>query len=1031
MSTLKINDYLERLNKSRLVPVEELQQTVKQFAQQHNNRVSIDQLGQHLIQQEMITAWHHQMLVQGKACRFFLAKYKLLSVLEGGGMGVVYLAQHTLMRRQVAIKVLPPDRLKNQKDVERFVAEARLIAQLDHPHIVHAFNVDSIDDAFFLVLEYIAGQDLEKTVAENGPLAADQAARFICQAARGLGHAHQRGIIHRDIKPSNLLLDAHQKIKIVDMGVALLTQATGDHSTSLLVSSEKQNVVGTMDYLAPEQALGRPIDARADLYSLGCTLYYLLTGKPPFAANSMHGVLLKHQSAPAPNPSDFRSEIPEDLSQICQRLMSKNPEDRYSSGEELAGVLQNWLVQHNYDDDPSFDSLSGSRIRRAAEDTAVLTAVPTMDLNLAKLNLHVSPPPVKSSPPRSLPHNWLPQNWLPQNWLPNNWMLLAFPSGATCLLLLVGLGWWMTSGNQTASSDRGSHTITQGHGFVDPTVKWDGILAEEFNADNLEKVSWLPDIGLRSAPGKFGQALLCQGTAYPTLLHRPEFHPTQLSVMTWVYVDQIPSGAELRKWLVSKNANEHDIGSYALVLRGGKVGAFLNMKGQAENLISCFSSNDVLQPGVWQHVAWTYNGSELIVYHNGTEVARQTVNQPLVEFPGTFAIGKRPDNHAPGHFLGRLDDVRLFSRALTPDEIQTHASTDPAQLPAETLSHQFAYFPFDDVDHWRFERGQGAIYPLIDDHFDLPSQLSEGGGKLTLNYADRYSGVASVQVTPDQRHLNRIPGLHLPIRLAPALGEYRYIRFAWKKQHGERICIQFAADSAWGPKDGNPKHELRYSAGPHKCYTASRKVAPQVPSEWTVVTRDMAEDFGEFNMTGLALSPMDGQYALFDHFVLARELRDFDLFDAQHQAQLAAWPSAPVRLKCGLPANQQHLAPGFGLEQQNAVDYNSWPKTAVRTHCYHRAEEMQFRLLVPPSTPGLLRLFFSEQENNTRRQRVTVAGREVGEVFQFKAGRWLVVPISAEASANGQLDVHLQQTAGVNTVVSDADFLPLPVEASR
>jgi len=294
-----------------------------------------------MIEAGLLTDWQADKLLAGKHKGFILGKYKLLRHLGKGGMSQVYLAEHIMMRARRAIKVLPQSRVDDSSYLERFRIEARAAAKLDDPNIVRAYDIDTHDGkTHYLVMEYVDGKDLHVLVKENGPLKYDVAADYIAQAARGLAHAHEMGLVHRDIKPANCLVDKNQTVKLLDMGLARLI----DDEESLTLENN-ENVLGTADYLAPEQALNsHKADKRADIYSLGCTLYYLLTGHPPFPEGSISERLLKHQVEVAPSILKERPDAPPTLVHICERMMAKKPEDRYQTAGDVAQRLTEWLA---------------------------------------------------------------------------------------------------------------------------------------------------------------------------------------------------------------------------------------------------------------------------------------------------------------------------------------------------------------------------------------------------------------------------------------------------------------------------------------------------------------------------------------------------------------------------------------------------------------------------------------------------------------------------------------------------------------
>lgn len=285
-------------------------------------------------------------------CGTQLREYQLLEKLGEGGMGAVYKATHSRLEKIVALKVLPAQRLQNRDLVARFEREMKAVGKLDHPNIVRATDAGEVDGIHFLVMEYVPGQDLAKLVDSHGPLPVADACEIIRQTAVGLQHAHQQGLVHRDIKPSNIMLarpDAEAgnegssstttMVKLLDLGLARLhaDDAPGELTTD-------GAVMGTIDYMAPEQATdSHTVDIRADIYSLGCTLYKLLRGQGPFAGAkfSSYGAKIVAHATRQPEPlSAFRPDIPPELAAVVQRMLAKEKEDRYSTPGELARALQ-------------------------------------------------------------------------------------------------------------------------------------------------------------------------------------------------------------------------------------------------------------------------------------------------------------------------------------------------------------------------------------------------------------------------------------------------------------------------------------------------------------------------------------------------------------------------------------------------------------------------------------------------------------------------------------------------------------------
>jgi tRNA A-37 threonylcarbamoyl transferase component Bud32 len=262
-------------------------------------------------------------------------RYRIVRQLGQGGMGAVYEAEHLVMQRSVALKVINRAYTANEAAVERFRREVRAAAKLHHPNIVTAFDAENVGETHFLVMEYVAGESLARVVKERGPLPIQEACDYVQQAALGLQHAHERGMVHRDVKPDNLMLTPDGTVKVLDFGLAALTAERGTNGLT-----ETNVVMGTPDYMAPEQAEdARKADIRADVYSLGCTLYFLLTGSVPYPAATPVQKILAHREQPLPSIRQKRPEVPPELAAVVARMLAKQPRDRYQTPAEVAAAL--------------------------------------------------------------------------------------------------------------------------------------------------------------------------------------------------------------------------------------------------------------------------------------------------------------------------------------------------------------------------------------------------------------------------------------------------------------------------------------------------------------------------------------------------------------------------------------------------------------------------------------------------------------------------------------------------------------------
>ena len=295
----------------------------------------------------VLTRYQYRKVQLGRVSELLFGQYLILEKIGEGGMGKVYRAVDTRVTRQVALKVVRPQLMSNKTVLKRYEREAAAAARLDHPNIVKLFDAGEASGRFYIAMEYVDGSDLARLVKDNGPLSTAEACVYMRMAALGLQHAHDCGFVHRDIKPSNLLVYGERAIpgtggramlKILDMG--LVRSMADDDGPNQSELTRDGTVVGTPDYMSPEQAKNSSsVDPRADLYSLGCTLYYLLRGVVPFPEGSPIDKLIRHQLDPVPDVRQGRSDIPQPVGELVSRLMRKKPDERYRTAAEVAALL--------------------------------------------------------------------------------------------------------------------------------------------------------------------------------------------------------------------------------------------------------------------------------------------------------------------------------------------------------------------------------------------------------------------------------------------------------------------------------------------------------------------------------------------------------------------------------------------------------------------------------------------------------------------------------------------------------------------
>lgn len=341
---LSLDQFATQLVASKLVAADDLRAWVNALPRDRRPRDG-EQLARELIRQKWLTSYQATQVYLGKLQNLSLGNYRILDKLGQGGMGLVLKAEHKLLKRLVAIKVLSPGVTKKPLALQRFQREVEAAAKLSHPNIVAAYDADEDNKTRFLVLEYVDGVDLAEVVQQEGPLPVEVALNYLHQVAKGLEYAHQQGVIHRDIKPSNLLLDRTGTVKVLDMGLARLSEDPAPFTARQAELTDTGIIMGTVDYMSPEQAENtKKADPRSDLYSLGISFFYLLTGRSAYGGETFMERILAHREWPIPSIRAIRSDVSDEVDAVFRKMVAKKPVDRYQSMTELIAALARCMV---------------------------------------------------------------------------------------------------------------------------------------------------------------------------------------------------------------------------------------------------------------------------------------------------------------------------------------------------------------------------------------------------------------------------------------------------------------------------------------------------------------------------------------------------------------------------------------------------------------------------------------------------------------------------------------------------------------
>jgi serine/threonine protein kinase len=350
--SISIQEFLKNLTESDLLSDDEMSTIHDTIG---SDVKSAESFARELVRRDHLTKLQAAAVLKGKTKNLVFGEYVVLEKIGSGGMGQVFKARHRPTGKYVAVKVLSADAVKNRRLIQRFKKEARAVARLKHPNIVRAYEAGKINRIRYLVMEYVEGENMLARVKRKGPLSVNECIRSVLEAARGLDYAHQKGVIHRDIKPSNLLRDkSTARVKVLDMGLARVDEPDEDEIRLTMPGQ----MLGTARFMSPEQVEdARKADVRSDVYSLGCTLYFLMRSKAPYSGETVAHTLMAHVSAPIPDLCKKRPDTPPWLGDVFQKMLAKKPRDRFQTMGELVQRIQHHLGEELTKHDSSEESM--------------------------------------------------------------------------------------------------------------------------------------------------------------------------------------------------------------------------------------------------------------------------------------------------------------------------------------------------------------------------------------------------------------------------------------------------------------------------------------------------------------------------------------------------------------------------------------------------------------------------------------------------------------------------------------------------
>jgi eukaryotic-like serine/threonine-protein kinase len=376
--------FLKTVLRSGLLDREKLQEALRDVPLEQRDDPRA--LAEHLVRKGKLSRFQASKILQGTGRGLLLDHFQVLAPIGRGGMSTVYLARDERSGELVALKLLPPSRWRNEdRLLARFQREMELSRRVAHPHLAWTYESGLSQRVHYIAMEYIPGQNLSRVVADGGPLRVPRAARLMAEVASALEHAHNQGLIHRDLKPSNIMVTPNDHAKVLDLGLALIQGEQAD----LSVIGGQGYIVGTMDYIAPEQTTDSAgVDRRSDIYSLGCTLYFALTGQPPFPGGTGREKVRRHRIAEPAPLLELAPSVPPGFARLIGRMMAKDPEERPSSAAAVEEELRAWatgdpvLPLDRHDDDSYEESIAVLRtIEPPADYSLPGTSEPEMDLS--------------------------------------------------------------------------------------------------------------------------------------------------------------------------------------------------------------------------------------------------------------------------------------------------------------------------------------------------------------------------------------------------------------------------------------------------------------------------------------------------------------------------------------------------------------------------------------------------------------------------------------------------------------------------